>query len=84
MLYGAFASDPPLMMMAFFATQLVGAYGFTGPRFQYAWFVFAFTTAIVLADAIVGRGAVETIAFQRGSMVALGTLGLLVGRRSRR
>ena len=63
LLFGFFAQDPPLLMAGFFLVQAVAAYGFTGPRFQYAWYVGAFTTAIVLGDAMAGRGPVETIAF---------------------
>ncbi|MBW2316299.1 MAG: FUSC family protein, partial [Deltaproteobacteria bacterium] len=74
LLFGAFAQDPPFLMVAFFLVQAVAAYGFSGPRFQYAWFVWAFTTAIVLGGAAAGQGAVETVAFQRASMVGLGVL----------
>ena len=56
------------------AVQVVGAYGFSGPRYQYAWFVFAFTTAIILADAMTGGGDVETVAFQRATMTGIGVL----------
>ena len=70
----AVAQDPPLLMAGLFLVQAVAAYGFTGPRFQYAWYVWAFTTAIVLGDAIVGGGEVETLAFQRASMVGIGIL----------
>ena len=71
-LFGLFAQDPPLLMMGLFFTQVLGAYGFSGSRFQYAWFVFAFTTAIVLGDALSGQLAVETVAFERASMVGIG------------
>ena len=74
LLFGLFAQEPPLLMAGLFLTQAIGAYGNSGPRFQYAWFVFAFTTAIVLGDAMAGQGAVETIAFQRASMVGIGIL----------
>jgi uncharacterized membrane protein YccC len=73
-LFGLFAQNPPLLMASFFLTQAVGAYGFTGPRFQYAWFVFAFTTAIVLGDAMSTTNLVETVAFERASMVGIGIL----------
>ena len=78
LLFGLFAQSPPLMMAAFFVVQAIGAYGNTGPRFQYAWFVWAFTTAIVLGSAVVGEDAVETLAFERASMVVLGILLVLV------
>ena len=42
-------------------TGSIGAYGFTGTSHQYAWFVFAFTTAIILGDALSGVGEVETV-----------------------
>ena len=78
LLFGLFAQDPPLLMAGLFLVQAIAAYGFTGPRFQYAWFVWAFTTAIVLGDAMAGRGAVETIAFQRATMVGIGILLVLL------
>jgi uncharacterized membrane protein YccC len=77
-LFGLFSQDPPLMLVGLFLVQAVGAYGFSGPRYQYAWFVFAFTTAIVLGSAMSGGGAVETIAFQRATMVGLGLLIVFV------
>jgi uncharacterized membrane protein YccC len=73
-LFGFFSQDPPLLLAGLFLVQAIGAYGFSGARYQYAWFVFAFTTAIVLGSAITGTGAVETIAFQRATMVGLGLL----------
>jgi uncharacterized membrane protein YccC len=73
-LFGLFAQEPPLLMAALFLTQAVAAYGFSGRRFQYAWFVWAFTTAVVLGGAIAGEDAVETIAFQRACMVGIGIL----------
>ncbi|MBW2374088.1 MAG: FUSC family protein, partial [Deltaproteobacteria bacterium] len=78
LLFGLFAQDPPLLMAGLFLVQAIAAYGFTGPRFQYAWFVWAFTTAIVLGGAIAGQGAVETVAFQRASMVGIGILLVLL------
>jgi len=77
-LFGQFSQNPPLLMAGLFAVQAVGAYGFSGPRYQYAWFVFAFTTSIVLGDAIANVGDVETIAFQRAGMVGLGILIVVV------
>ena len=53
-LFGLFSQDPPLMLAGLFLVQAVGAYGFSGPRYQYAWFVMAFTTAIVLGSAMTG------------------------------
>jgi uncharacterized membrane protein YccC len=74
LLFGLFAQDPPLLAAAFFVVQAVGAYGNAGARFPYAWFVWSFTTGIILIDALAGQGAVETVAFQRASMVGLGIL----------
>lgn len=71
-LYGWFAQDPPLLLLGLFVVQIAGAWGFSGSRHAYAWFVFALTTAIILADAIAGSGAVETVAFQRATMVGIG------------
>jgi uncharacterized membrane protein YccC len=73
-LFGLFAQNPPLLMAGLFITQAIGAYGFSGPRFQYAWFVWAFTTAIVVGDAMAGQAAVETVAFERASMVLIGVV----------
>jgi uncharacterized membrane protein YccC len=78
LLFGLFSQDPPLLMAGLFIVQVVGAYGFSGARFQYAWFVWAFTTAVVLGDAMTGQGAVETVAFQRASMVGIGILLVFV------
>jgi uncharacterized membrane protein YccC len=78
LLFELFAQDPPLLMAGLFLVQAIGAYGYSGRHFQYAWFVWAFTTAIVLGDAIAGQGAVETLAFQRASMVGIGILLVLV------
>jgi uncharacterized membrane protein YccC len=73
-LFGIGAQNPPLLMAGIFTVQVIAAYGNTGRRFQYAWFVWAFTTVIVLGDAMAGMGDVATIAFQRASMVGIGIL----------
>jgi uncharacterized membrane protein YccC len=79
LLFGLFGQNPSLMMAAFFLVALIGAYGYSGPRFQYAWYVWAFTTAIILSTAIAGQAAaVETVAFQRASMVAIGIFLVLM------
>ncbi len=78
LLFGLFAQDPPLLMAGLFLVQAIGAYGYSGRRFQYAWFVLAFTTAIVLGGAMAGQDAVETVAFQRASMVGIGILLVFV------
>jgi uncharacterized membrane protein YccC len=76
-IFGIYAQDPPLLMAALFIVQLVSAYGFSGTRFQYAYFVYGLTTTIVLADAMSGTEAIETLAFQRASMVGIGILIVL-------
>ena len=78
LLFGLFAQDPPLLMAGMFLVQAVAAYGYSGSRFQYAWFVWAFTTAIVLGDAMAGQDAVEVVAFQRASGVGIGILLVMV------
>jgi uncharacterized membrane protein YccC len=78
LLFGLYSQDPPLLLAGLFVVQAVGAYGFTGARYPYAWFVWAFTTAIILGDAMAGGGAVETIAFERASMVGIGLLLVFV------
>jgi uncharacterized membrane protein YccC len=76
--FGLAAQDPALLMASLFLVQVVGAYGFSGSRNQYAFFVFAFTTAIILGDALSGTDAIETVAFQRATMVGLGVLIVVV------
>ena len=78
LLFRLFAQDPPLLMAAMFLVQVIGAYGNSGPRFQYAWFVFAFTSAIVLGEALAGQHAVETVAFQRASTLVIGIVLVFV------
>ncbi|MBW2281833.1 MAG: FUSC family protein [Deltaproteobacteria bacterium] len=77
-LFGLFAQDPPLLMAGLFVVQVLAAYGNSGTRFQYAWFVWAFTTAIVVADSMAGSTPVETVAFERASMVAIGVVLVMV------
>ena len=78
LLFGLYSQNPPLLLASLFLVQAVGAYGFTGSRFQYAWFVWAFTTAIVLGDAMAGKDQVETLAFERASMVLIGILIVVI------
>ena len=78
LLFKLFSQDPPLLMTALFLVQAIGAYGNSGRRFQYAWLVWAFTSAIVLGDTMAGQGAVETVAFQRASMVGIGIVLVFV------
>jgi len=51
-LFGLFSQDPPLMLASLFLVQAIGAYGFSGPRYQYAWFVFAFTTGLLIVFVV--------------------------------
>ena len=78
-IFGLLSQDPPLLLAALLTVQVVGAYGFTGARQPYAWFCFAFTTAIVLGAALAGGEHVETVAFQRVTMVGLGIVIVLLG-----
>ena len=66
-LFGLFSQDPPLMLASLFLVQAIGAYGFSGRHYPYAWFVFAFTTAIVLGAALMETGEVETLAFTQST-----------------
>jgi len=77
-LYGLFAQDPPLLIAGFFLVQVIGAYGNTGRLFPHAWFVWTFTTAVILIGAMAQEADVETVAFQRSSMVAIGILLVLL------
>jgi uncharacterized membrane protein YccC len=77
-LLGLYVQDHPMLIIGLFLVQAVGAYGNSGTRFQYAWFVWAFTTAIVLGDEMAGQGAIETVAFQRASMIGIGILIVLL------
>ncbi len=78
LLFRLFAQHPPLLMAAMFLVQAIAAYGNSGPRFQYAWFVWALTSAIVLGEALAGQSAVETVAFQRASMLGIGIVLIFV------
>lgn len=77
-LFGLFSQNPPLLMAGFFSVQAVSAYFYLGSRFQYAWYVWGFTTAIILGDAMSSPLPVETVAFQRASMVAIGIVVVFV------
>jgi len=56
----------------------LGIYGMTGPRYQYAWLVFGFTTIIILVKALAGSDQIETLSFERASLTALGVLIVFV------
>jgi uncharacterized membrane protein YccC len=74
LLYGLFSQDPPLLLAGVILATALGIFLKEGPRHQYAGMVFAFTTLIILVDALKGTDAIETLAFQRASLVALGCL----------
>jgi uncharacterized membrane protein YccC len=71
-LAGLFAQNPPLLLASMFAVWAVGAYGMTGSRNQYAWSVFGFTSGIILIGTLTSSSDIETLAFERSCMVALG------------
>ena len=71
-LFGAFAQQPLLLLASLFGAYAVAVYGMTGPRYPYAWQIFGLTTGIILIDALTGVDQVETLAFDRAALVALG------------
>jgi uncharacterized membrane protein YccC len=77
-LFGLYSQDPPLLMASLFVCLTVAVYGMTGPRYQYAWNVFGFTTVVILAATFSGTDAIETLAFERASLVALGLILVFV------
>jgi len=77
-IYGLFAQQPPLMLASICGVLALAIYGMTGPRYQYAWLVFGFTTIIILAKAMAGSDQIETLSFQRASLTALGVLIVFV------
>jgi uncharacterized membrane protein YccC len=77
-IYGLFAQDPPLMLASLSGALALAIYGMTGPRFQYAWLVFGFTTILILAKAMAGSDQIETLAFERATLTALGVLIVFV------
>ncbi len=77
-IYGLFAQQPPLMLASICAAFAVSIYGMTGPRDQYAWLVFGFTTMLILLKALSGSDLIETLAFERASLTALGVLIVFV------
>ena len=77
-IYGLFAQQPPLMLASICGAFAVAVYGMTGPRYQYAWLVFGFTTIVILAKAMAGSDQIETLSFERASLTALGVLIVFV------
>ena len=77
-IYGLFAQQPPLMLASLCGVIALAIYGMTGPRYQYAWLVFGFTTIIILVKAMAGSDQIETLSFERASLTALGVLIVFV------
>jgi uncharacterized membrane protein YccC len=71
-IYGLFAQQPPLYLASVVGVIAVATYGMLGPRDQYAWMVFGLTTIIILPKAMIGSDAIETLAFERAALTALG------------
>lgn len=77
-IYGLFAQQPPLMLASTCAVFALAIYGMTGPRYQYAWLVFGFTTILILLKALAGSDRIETLSFERATLTALGVLIVFV------
>ena len=77
-IYGLFAQQPPLMLASLCGVLALAVYGMTGPRYQYAWLVFGFTTILILVKAMAGSDQIETLSFERASLTALGVLIVFV------
>jgi uncharacterized membrane protein YccC len=77
-IFGLFSQQPPLLLASICGVFALGIYGMTGPRYQYAWLVFGFTTIIILVKALAGSDQIETLSFERASLVALGVLIVFV------
>lgn len=75
-IYGGLAQDPLMFAISICLVYGIGIYFMNGPRFGYAWNVFAFTSGIILGDAMAGTSSVEILAFDRVSLVLI---GLIVG-----
>jgi uncharacterized membrane protein YccC len=73
-IYGLFAQQPPLYLASVAGVIAVATYGMLGSRDQYAWMVFGLTTIIILVKAMSGGDQIETLAFERASLTALGVL----------
>jgi uncharacterized membrane protein YccC len=77
-IYGLFAQLPALYLASVAGAIAVATYGMLGPRYPYAWMVFGLTTIIILVKAMTGSDQIETLAFQRASLTALGVLIVFV------
>ena len=77
-IYGLFAQQPPLFLASLCTVLGVSIYGATGTRFPYAWLVLGFTTILILVKSMAGIDEIETLAFERASLDALGLLILSV------
>jgi len=77
-IYGLFAQMPPLFLASLCGVLGVSVYGMTGTRFPYAWLVLGFTTILILVKSLAGIDEIETLAFERASLDALGIFILFV------
>ncbi len=77
-IYGLFSQQPPLMLASLCGALALAVYGLTGPRYPYAWLVFGFTTLLIVVKALAGSDQIETLAFERASLTALGVLIIFV------
>ena len=77
-IYGLFAQQPPLLLASLCGVLALAVYGMTGPRYQYAWLVFGFTTILIVVKAMAGSDQIETLSFERASLTALGVLIVFV------
>jgi uncharacterized membrane protein YccC len=77
-IYGLFSQQPLLMLASICGVLALAVYGMTGPRYQYAWLVFGFTTIIILVKALAGSDQIETLSFERATLTALGVLIVFV------
>jgi len=77
-MYGLFSQQPPLLLASLCVALALAVYGTTGPRYPYAWLVFGFTTILIVVKALAGSDQIETLAFERASLTALGVLIVFV------
>jgi uncharacterized membrane protein YccC len=77
-IYGLFAQQPPLYLASVVGVIALGTYGMTGSRDQYAWMVFGLTAIIILVKGMIGSDQIETLAFERATLTALGVLIVFV------
>jgi uncharacterized membrane protein YccC len=77
-MYGLFSQQPPLLLASLCVVLALAVYGMTGPRYPYAWMVFGFTTILIIVKALAGSDQIETLAFERSSLTALGVVIVFV------